>query len=444
MRVLMLTNPTDELRETAFAASRRERVPISKRPDELPNQVELDHEFAAVPLSRMGATAMVATANPEQATKFVVRGILDDDIAIEMAADPGSNIFSDPMISNTDGGYCQNAPVGEHTDVVKRLDIDGLGELGLDGDGVGIVICDTGINLNHLRNKGLDPKIDGNLTWIPPGAGGAPGSFSVGHGTMCAYDALISAPKATLIDFPILLSQTQAGSAMDGFLSDGLQAFSTLAAYMRQPVSQRVHKSLVVNNSWAMYHPSWDFPAGHPGRYSDNPNHPFNLIVSTLARTGIDILFAAGNCGPDCPDDRCQGVVKSSITGANAHPDVTTVGGVTVDKQWIGYSSVGPSIDGMADHKPDIACYAHFLGSEAFGAGRADSGTSTACPVAAGVTAAFRSVIGPSTLSPRDLAKELRRDAKVPGSPYNNRWNPKFGYGVIDPFKTAERLLAVG
>lgn len=442
MRVLMLIDPTDDLRETALAASRHESRPIGLRPDEIPRQMELDHEYAAVPLSRMGATAMAATASPEQADKFVVRGYISDAVAVEMAADPGSNMFSDPIVSNAAGGYCANPPVGNGDDVRAELNVGQLSELGLDGDGVGIVICDTGINLQHLRGKGLNPSFDGSLTWVPQNVGNVPGSFPVGHGTMCAYDALIAAPKATLIDFPILLSNTAGGSTMDGYLSDALQAFSTLAAYMRQPEEERDYKSLVVNNSWVMYHPSWDFPPGHPGRYADNPNHPFNLVVGTLARTGADIFFAAGNCGPDCPDGRCQGVVKDTITGANAHPDVTTVSGVTINRQWIGYSSVGPAIDGMADRKPDLACYSHFLGSEAFGGGVADSGTSAACPVVAGVVAAFRSSIGTAMLSSRDLAKELRRDARVPGSPYDNRWNHKYGYGVVEPARTARRLLS--
>ena len=441
MRVLMMMDPTEELRESAFAASRKQSGAIAKRPEKLSSRIELDSEFAAVPISRMGATAMAATADPEHATKFVVRGNMDADQLSEIDDEQGVGLFADPMISNYDGGYCARAPVGSSQDVARNLQVQRLQERGLDGAGVGVVICDTGINIEHLREKGLDPRFDDSLTWIPPGVGGSPGSFSVDHGTMCAYDALIAAPQATLLDFPILLSQTPGGSAMDGFLSDALQAFSTLATYMRQPEADRAYKSLIINNSWGMYHPSWDFPAGHPGRYADNPGHPFNLVVGTLARTGADIFFAAGNCGPDCPADRCEGVIRQSITGANAHPEVTTVAGVTTNRQWIGYSSVGPAIDGMADRKPDIACYSHFLGSEAFGRGVADTGTSTACPVAAGVTAAFRTVLDQSVLSPRDLARELRRDAKVPGSRYGNRWNEKFGYGVINPAQTAQRLL---
>ena len=443
MRVLMVVNPTEELRASAFAASRHESSSIAKRPDEIPAQIELDQDFAAVPLSRMGTTAMFAMASPAQASKFVVRGEIDKAAAADIAEQPGYDMFSDPTISNFDGGYCERAPVGGDRDVLENLGLGRMQELGLDGDGVGLAICDTGINLQHLQSKGLDPKLDGSLTSIPPGVGGSPGSYPVDHGTMCAYDALIAAPKATLLDFPVLLSQTPGGSTMDGFLSDALQAFSILVAYMRRPESERQYKSLVVNNSWGMYHPSWDFPPGHPGRYADSPNHPFNLVAGTLARMGADIFFAAGNCGSDCPDGRCEGVVKETITGANAHPDVTTVAGVTIKKQWIGYSSVGPAIDGMGDHKPDIACYSHFLGSEVFGSGVADSGTSTACPVAAGVTAAIRSSIGSSVLSPRYLARELQRDAKVPGSPYQNRWNAKFGYGIIEPPHTAERLLSL-
>ena len=196
---------------------------------------------------------------------------------------------------------------------------------------------DTGINLAHLRAKGVNPAIDATLTWSP--GSGSPGTYAVGHGTMCAFDALIAAPQATLLDFPILLSTAGGGSSMDGFLSDALQAYSSLLAVLRRPAAQRPFKALVVNNSWGMYHQSWDFPAGHPGRYADNPNHPFNIMVGTLARNGADILFAAGNCGADCPDGRCQGVVRDTITGANAHPEVITL---PARPSWISVSAIRP------------------------------------------------------------------------------------------------------
>jgi hypothetical protein len=145
------------------------------------------------------------------------------------------------------------------------------------------------------------------------------------------------------------------------------------------------NRSLVVNNSWGMFHPSWDYPPGHPGNYSDNPNHPFNRIVATLERAGADILFAAGNCGADCPDGRCQGVTSNAIYGANGHQAVTCVAGVDTTKRRVGYSTIGPGR--LTRRKPDICGYTHFSGSGVY---NADGGTSAATPVVSGVVAAVR------------------------------------------------------
>src|SRR5208283_2321154 len=109
-----------------------------------------------------------------------------------------------------------------------------------------------------------------------------------------------------------------------------------------------------------------------------------------LVAAGADILFAAGNCGATCPDSRCDNpMVPPTINGANSHPDVITVAGVDTNRQVVGYSSMGPGA--LSQEKPDIASFTHFLGSEAFGPGSPDSGTSAACPVMAGVIAALRS-----------------------------------------------------
>jgi len=127
-----------------------------------------------------------------------------------------------------------------------------------------------------------------------------------------------------------------------------------------------------------------------------------------------------------------------TITGANAHPDVTTVAGVSVRRRLIGYSSQGPGIPGMAAQKPDISAYTHYLGSEAFGPGVPDSGTSTACPVAAGLCAALRTSPATAALRPSDLARELRLDAISNVSP--PQWNKRTGFGIINAFGTAVRL----
>jgi subtilisin family serine protease len=439
VRVLAVVPAQAPLRESAAALAAGHSEGLRGRPASLPRGMELDHEFAAVPLARLGYTAQPAMANAADAPRFVVRASVEE-AELAGAMSEGTPIFADPRIAAFPVATgCAAGPVGGVEQVKRRLRTRELAGLGLDGKGVAIAIMDTGINLAHLRARGLAARLDPALTWSP--GTGRPGQHPVDHGTMCAYDALIAAPEATLLDFPILLSATPGGSAMDGFLSDALQAFGTLLGALQRPVRQRGFRALVVNNSWGMYHPSWDFPAGHPGRYADNPNHPFNIITGTLARAGADVLFAAGNCGSSCPDRRCQGRVTETIMGANAHPDVITVAGCSVARRRVGYSSQGPGIAGMAHAKPDLTAYTHFLGSEAFGTGTEDSGTSAACPVAAGAVAAIRTRVAPGALAPRDLSRELRADARRPSGRLG--WNRNYGYGIIDPLATARRLLAV-
>jgi subtilisin family serine protease len=130
-------------------------------------------------------------------------------------------------------------------------------------------------------------------------------------------------------------------------------------------------------------------------------------------------------------------VTTQTIMGANAHSDVTTVAGCDINDRRAGYSSQGPGMPGMASAKPDITAYTHFLGSRYAGAARPDSGTSAACPVAAGCVAALRTVLPPARLAPRDLAREMRADAKRRAG---TGWNRNTGHGIIRPADTARRL----
>jgi hypothetical protein len=198
------------------------------------------------------------------------------------------------------------------------------------------------------------------------------------------------------------------------------------------------YKGLVVSNSWGIYHPSWDFPAGHPGRYIDNPNHPFMGLVAVLARAGADIVFAAGNCGSQCASGRCQGRTTETIMGANASADVLTLAGCDTADARVGYSSQGPAIAGMFQQKPDVTAYTHFLGSEAFGAGSPDTGTSTACPVAAGCIAAIRTKVPWQTNPPANLIAQITATARQVAGPAG--WNADYGHGIIDPDTAAATL----
>jgi subtilisin family serine protease len=247
---------------------------------------------------------------------------------------------------------------------------------------------------------------------------------------MCAFDLGIAAPRARLLDHAILTSAT----SMAGVLSDAVVAFSRLLQIARSGARP---KALVVTNSWGLFDPRTDFPVGHPGNYSDNASHPFNVIVASLENAGADILFAAGNCGRDCPDMRCN-FTSRPICGANSHPRVLSVAGIDVKLRRVGYSSQGPGR--LSPQKPDIAAYTHFRGS-GVEAGHPDTGTSAACPVAAGVVAAVRSKYGPSTVSPEQLRSLIFKTSHDLGK---HGWDNDFGWGAIDPTALVAALAGAG
>lgn len=355
---------------------------------------------------------------------YLVRGEVENKEALDRliaAVDQDQNsieVYSDPLISAI--AVCPNNPIGTHTDVEHRLNVADLQNRAMDGTDVVVAIVDTGINMAHLHEKGKNPIFDGQRSWSPV-QGSVLGDMAVDHGTMCAFDVCISAPNCTLLDYALLQSQTQGETTMDGFLSDAVKGFSELLNLM---LGDSPPRALVVNNSWGMFHPSWDFPVGHSGNYSDNPDHPFNIIVESLEDAGADILFAAGNCGSECSDSRCQGATDQGIYGANSHPSVLSVAGVSVNDVRLGYSTQGP---GRLDtNKPDICAYTHFVGSGVY---EADGGTSAACPVAAGVVAAIRSRYSQSELSPSQLRNLLRRSANDLGT---QGFDFDHGFGVID------------
>ena len=366
-------------------------------------------------------------ARPEVST-YLIRGEIEDKASLDrltkkVEQDPNTvAIHSDARIGA--GPVCPGEnPVGTHENVAELLNTAELHANGMDGSNVLVAIMDSGINMNYLQSKGISANFDESKSWSPiPEVVFKPGNFPKDHGTMCAFDVCIAAPNCTLLDYALFRSQKRGETATEGFLSDAIIAYSKLLELLS--VNEQDKPQLVVNNSWSMFHPSWDFPVDHPGNYSDNPDHPFNIIVGSLEDAGADILFAAGNCGEKCADNRCENVTENTIYGANSHSSVLCVAGVTTKKDRLGYSSKGP---GRLDpNKPDICSYTHFKGSEVY---PSDGGTSAACPVAAGVVAAIRSVHSQTDLSPAQLRNKLRKNAEDLGE---IGFDYGHGYGLIN------------
>ncbi|TDD32133.1 peptidase S8 [Nonomuraea terrae] len=363
--------------------------------------VELDTAFAPVTVPRpAGDPLSLRPLDVSDDACVLVRGTICDD-GPDRPPTPGVAVYADPAIEAVpvrgDG-----PPVGDWHDVERLLNVAGLHAEGLDGDGVALAVLDTGIDGAHAaRRLGRSVTLDAGSRW---GASARPGESATGHGTMSAFDALIAAAHATVIDLPVL------SPGRGALLSDALSALARLrTALEAQPEQSR---ALVVSNGWTAVAP--DLPAGHPGGYSGNAAHPFNLMVSALDRAGADVVFAAGDHG-------------RPIAGACSHPKALSVGAVDVNGDRLGYSSQGPGR--LTARKPDVCAYAHFAGSAAFGADEPDAGTAAAAAVAAGLVAAVRTRWPASRLSPAELRALLRRtaeDRSEAGFDYD------YGYGSVD------------
>lgn len=446
MRVIVELAPSETLAENAGMAVTDESVGLADSVKVNVAGLTLDTSFPPVELvgrldtptadSILDPRSFVLSDNSADST-YLVRGEIDaDDYEKVLKSPKVKAIYADPVIEPF--AVCPTGPVGTDADVERLLCTSRMRPVGMDGTGVLVAIVDTGINLDHLRSRGKTPVFDAASSWVPR-AGLTPGSLAVGHGTMCAYDVLIAAPNCTLADIALLQSNAPGGTVMEGLLSDAVRAFNHLLTIMRNP--RRRFQSMVVNNSWGMFRPSWDFPVGHPGNYSDNPNHPFNLLVGNLERAGADILFAAGNCGSDCPDGRCRepggAVFTNRIYGANSHPAVLSVAGVTIDSVRIGYSTKGPGC--LTHNKPDLAGFTHFRGSGVYSA---DGGTSAACPVVAGVVAAVRSVRPYDATNPVTAPAAIRTLMTTTATDVTpSGYDLETGFGIVGGCRLIDRLF---
>jgi subtilisin family serine protease len=405
----------------------------------IPSVIKVD-PFAADTESKAYASNDVKVDLSPAASSYIVRTEVDEKTLAKTVADlmkeeGVKGVFADVAIQPS--LICAGAsPRGTSADVEKLLCVSKMKAKNMTGKGVYVAIVDTGINMTYLHTKGKNPSINLYWSWKPASSTITLGNAPVDHGTMCAFDVTIAAPECTLLDIALLSRVGSTTPVMSGVLSDAIKAYEHLMNFMNRPVLPGENRSLVVNNSWGMFHPSWDFPVGHPGNFSSNINHPFNVIVGALAGKGADILFAAGNCGPECPDSRCQGVTNQGIYGANSHPSVTSVVGIGTNLERVGYSNVGPGR--LTTNKPDITGYTHFAGSGVYAA---DGGTSAATPVVAGVVAAIRTV-RPLNLSvsrrPAAIRNILRTTATDLGT---TGYDFMYGFGLVNGCGIVNKLF---
>lgn len=371
--------------------------------------------------------------NNQSEEVYCIRGEIDEKLISELEKLPNviavyldtpiepfsDNLTEQVFIEKSDiNGVCPippcdcqpSVPKGRLVQILGQIGVIDIWKQGYMGEGIVIGIVDGGI-------KALGRIPDGKLGRV---IGGWPADWGTRadwneHGMMTATDAMVTAARSELYDIRI----SDAGS-ITGVISNALAGFEWAIREYR--ISGR---PLVLSNSWGIYRESWD------PNYARNPNHIFTRKVVEALNEGILVLFSAGNCGGTCPDNRCGSDIGpgKSIWGANGHPSVMTIGAVNSRYEFIGYSSEGPAA--LDYDKPDFCSISHFTGYF-----NSDTGTSAACPVAAGVVALLKQVN--QNLSQNDLKQLIKQTAYDIGPA---GWDIHSGAGVMQPYEAYKKLI---
>jgi len=393
----------------------------------------------------------------EQLRKFLVFGIIfhGDHEALEAFANsvretfgPEAGVGADLVVSPAQDHFwthwCPNEArdglMGDRATALRMIRADQalLIEAELPGpEPVNLVFVDTGLPQALLPAGGFKgwPVLEDPTR--PGGDVRFPGHPLTSHGEMVARNAravaLAAAPPARLklLDCPAI---------PDGITKLPVFLHSVVAALFSILVTittgSRRTEGWVICNAWGVFDPTVK-----PGQidYAANPHHPIAVALRLLDVIGADLVFAAGNCGQFCPHPRCSPEFTGpgrSINGANALPEVLTVGAVRNDRLWLGYSGQGPGIDGMAHDKPDICAPSQFASDDYPGS---NTGTSAACGLAAGAVALLRTKWRRSPIpGPNELANRIREAAVQPYGPAG--WQQRTGYGILNLVETAATM----
>ncbi|HLP15016.1 MAG TPA: S8 family peptidase [Bacteroidota bacterium] len=165
--------------------------------------------------------------------------------------------------------------------------------------------------------------------------------------------------------------------------------------------------------------------------YLDMNGH--TLVVTKAAelaaQKGIAVFNSAGNQGENADHNTLGGPADAA--------DVITVGAVDYRGMKAKYSSVGPTTDDPPRIKPDIMAQGSFNQVATQNAySTSGSGTSWACPMAAGVGACMLSAN--KNLTPTQIRDILRHFAHNAGSPNN-----LIGWGLIDAERSVDSARAL-
>ena len=329
-------------------------------------------------------------------------------------------------------------------------------DMGFTGRGVGVAIIDGGVDDEHPDLKGrFVAGVDLTVpdTPLTPRDGSLNPDDNGGHGTFCAgcimgngnsSDGRIMgvAPEATLIDVKVYRA-LEAGR---------------LAENIVMPAPDRLIEAL----QWIVDHKgkfnirvvSISLSVGVP---NSNGTDRLSQVVNEVVGAGIVVVVASGNEGPDNRGFNPPAAADGAIV-VGAVDDKGTV--LREDDTIADFSSRGPrASDGDADpfdeFKPDcvapgveITSLANSFSSLPAAGYSTASGTSFAAPMVAGIVALM--IEANPSLTPQQVKEILHMTAEPRGTPYDpdlpyphNKWNPEYGYGIVDAYEAVRMALAL-
>ncbi len=298
-------------------------------------------------------------------------------------------------------------------------------KLGYDGEGVTIAIIDTGIDDEHMGLNDLDdnpvtddPKVIAFYDAVnhPNQDDGTYEPYdNNGHGTKCAgiaagtgapgYTHIGVAPKAKLVGVKIGSGSIPHDAAVRG---------------VEWAIANKDKFGIdILSNSWGLF-------IGGPA--NQNGQSQLSRLMDEAVEAGLVVFIAAGNTA-----------VSLTVYAPADSEKAMAVGSVNDIHELSIFSSQGPTADGRI--KPDISAIGENVRSPNAnsGTGYGDfSGTSAACPMAAGLAALI--LQANPDLTPEDVKQILHEtsehntDVRFPVSPNNG-----YGWGVVEAYGAVKR-----
>lgn len=334
------------------------------------------------------------------------------------------------------GGGGQVVPEG-----VKRIGA-APGSLAYNGSGVGVAVVDSGVDYNHADLKPLGVQ--------SYSAFGGTAQDNNGHGTHVSgtiaarnntADVVGVAPAATIYGVKVLDST---GNGSESGVIAGLNWVAANAALVTPPIR-------VVNMS-----------LGRPGTLNDNPLQ--RAAVQNLIAKGIAVIVAAGNdatleVSQQVPATYPEVIAVASTTakaGTNSYAGFSGVIGAdtasyfTSDGAFNATTGIGVSISAPGANQENITSAGYIqsvgiLSTKVGGGTTSMSGTSMACPHAAGVAALVwqKALALGQTRTSEQIRSALRNSAVGIGSaPFNSPTATYTFDGVREGVLSASGALA--